>query len=201
MSNLDLDDLHKGVAGSTGALPSAFEADLAGLDDSLNGLLALDFLTYLPGSVLTKVDRASMAHGLEARPPMLDNEIVDWVFSLPASLKLRQGRSKVLLKLAARGHLPDEVIDRRKKGFGIPLRTWLRGPLRDRLGRALQPSSLWASSALNRAVFSEWARMLDARQGDYSKALWALVVLDEWVRRERIEPELDRDHRVEASKQ
>jgi asparagine synthase (glutamine-hydrolysing) len=201
MSNLDLDDLRKGIAASTGALPSAFDSGLAGFDESLNGLLALDFLTYLPGSVLTKVDRASMAHGLEARPPMLDNEIIDWVFSLPPSLKVRQGRSKFLLKLAAREHLPDEVIDRRKKGFGIPLRTWLRGPLRDRVNRALQPSSLWASCALNRDVFSGWARMLDARQGDYSKALWALVVLDEWVRRERIDSELDRDHRVEASKQ
>jgi asparagine synthase (glutamine-hydrolysing) len=187
MSNLDLEDLRRGVPSSTGDLPIPLDPGIASFGDSNNGLLALDFTTYLPGSVLTKVDRASMAHGLEVRPPMLDNEIVDWVFSLPSSFKLRKGRSKFLLKLAARGHLPDDIIDRKKKGFGIPLRAWLRGPLRGRMLRALEPSPLWASGLLRRDAFMRFACMLEARKGDYSKALWALIVLDEWVRRERID--------------
>lgn len=187
MSDLDLDDLRSGVPSARGVIPAVLEGALAGLPESTNGLLALDFLTYLPGSVLTKVDRASMAHGLEVRPPMLDDELVEWAFGLPSSLKLRRGRSKALLKLAARGHLPDTVIDRKKKGFGIPLRAWLRGPLRARLAQALEPSPLWASGLLNREAFVGWAGRLDARTGDYSKALWALVVLDEWVRRESVD--------------
>jgi asparagine synthase (glutamine-hydrolysing) len=186
MSNLDLDDLRSGVDGASGTIPSALQSALAGLPDSTSGLLALDFVTYLPGSVLTKVDRASMAHGLEVRPPMLDNEVVDWAFGLPSSLKLQRGRSKFLLKLSARGHLPDEIIDRKKKGFGIPLRSWLRGPLRPRLEKALEPSALWASGLLHREAFLGWTRRLETRSGDYSKALWALIVLDEWIRREKI---------------
>jgi asparagine synthase (glutamine-hydrolysing) len=182
-----LEDLRSGIPSATGAIPAVLDGSLRGLPKSINGLLALDFMTYLPGSVLTKVDRASMAHSLEVRPPMLDNEIVSWVFALPSSVKVHHGRSKVLLKLAARGHLPDEIIDRKKKGFGIPLRAWLRGPLRARVTKALDPSPLWASGLLSRDAFAGWARRLDARDGDYSKALWALIVLDEWVRRERLD--------------
>ena len=88
----------------------------------------------MPGSVLTKVDRASMAHGLEVRPPLLDDPMVDRAFALPSRYKLRRGSGKYLLKLAARGKIPDEIIDRPKKGFGIPLASWLRGPLKDRIG-------------------------------------------------------------------
>jgi asparagine synthase (glutamine-hydrolysing) len=187
MSNLDVDDLRAGVPSARGVIPLPFESALVGLPQSLNGLLALDFATYLPGSVLTKVDRASMAHSLEVRPPMLDNEIIDWVFRLPSTMKVHRGRSKVLLKLAARGHVSDEIIDRKKKGFGIPLRAWLRGPLRPRLLRALEPSPLWGSGLLNREAFLGWARRLETRTGDYSKALWALIVLDEWVRREALD--------------
>jgi asparagine synthase (glutamine-hydrolysing) len=154
----------------------------------MNDYLALDFLSYLPGSVLTKVDRASMAHGLEVRPPFLDDEIVDWAFSLPSRLKVRGGQTKYLLKLAATGHLPARIIHRPKKGFGIPLGSWLRGPLRGRLSQALGPSVLWDSGLLDREAFGGWAGMHAARTGDYSKALWALIVLDEWVRRERMEP-------------
>jgi asparagine synthase (glutamine-hydrolysing) len=155
--------------------------------DPLNAILALDFSTYLPSSVLTKVDRASMAHGLEVRPPLLDDDIVDWAFSLPSSLKLRRGRTKYLLKLAARGKIPASIIDRPKKGFGIPLGAWLRGPLRGRLDDAFRPSPLWSSRLLDRGAFLRWATMHAERQGDYSKALWALIVLDEWVRREGVE--------------
>jgi asparagine synthase (glutamine-hydrolysing) len=189
MSNLDLPDLRRGMPHPSGHLPPALENGAPALRDPLNAVLALDFLTYLPSSVLTKVDRASMAHGLEVRPPMLDNDIVDWVFSLPSSLKVSSSRGKILLKLAARGRLPRTIIERPKKGFGIPLGAWLRGPLRERTDAALRPSALWASGMLDRDVFAGWAALHVARRGDYSKALWALIVLDEWVRREKIDCE------------
>jgi asparagine synthase (glutamine-hydrolysing) len=188
MSNLDLEDLRRGVWCSSQSPPGPLAGHYPVTEDSMNGILALDFLSYLPGSVLTKVDRASMAHGLEVRPPLLDNEIVDWAFTLPSSLKVRGGQSKYLLKRAAKGHLPARIIHRPKKGFGIPLGRWLRGPLQGRLARALEPSALWDTGQLDREAFLGWSRMHAARAGDFSKALWALIVLDEWVRREKIEP-------------
>lgn len=186
MSNLDLDDLARALPTTASSTPSPLDGTFADTPDWLDRLLALDFLTYLPGSVLTKVDRASMAHGLEVRPPLLDNEMIDWAFSLPSSLKLRRSETKYLLKLAATGHLPERIIRRPKKGFGIPLRAWLRGPMRDRVRHALQPSALWDSGLLDRGAFQTWAGMHADRRGDHSKALWALIVLDEWVRREGV---------------
>ena len=112
-------------------------------------LMLLDLVTYMPGSVLAKVDRASMAHGLEVRPPFLDNDIAGWALSLPSSYKVRRDRGKFLLKLAAKGKLPEAVIERPKKGFGIPLAAWLRGPLHDRLADVLKESPVWDTGALN----------------------------------------------------
>jgi hypothetical protein len=189
MSSLDLDDLSRAAPSGMGATPATLAGSLAAGHDSLNAILALDFSTYLPGSVLTKVDRASMAHGLEVRPPMLDNEVVDFAFRVPSSLKVRGGTSKYLLQLAARTHLPDAIVSRRKKGFGIPLARWLRGPLRHRLASVLSSSPLWESPLLDRAVFAGMAGMHDRRRGDHSKPLWALIVLDEWMRREKVTPD------------
>jgi len=186
MSNLDLADLARAVPSTAARIPSPMDGEHPDPADWLNRILALDFTTYLPGSVLTKVDRASMAHGLEVRPPLLDNEVIDWAFSLPSRLKLRRGQTKFLLKRAASGHVPDRIIHRPKKGFGIPIRAWLRGPMRDRVVRALGPSALWDVGVLDRTAFAEWARMHAERRGDHSKALWALIVLDEWMRREKI---------------
>lgn len=185
MSNLDLDDLARALP-AVGGVPSPLDGSYPDTDEWLNRILVLDFSSYLPGSVLTKVDRASMAHGLEVRPPLLDNEMIDWAFSLPSRLKLRRGETKFLLKRAATGRVPDRIIHRPKKGFGIPLRAWLRGPMRDRVTRAMGMSALWDTGALDRSAFAEWARMHAERRGDHSKALWALIVLDEWVRREKI---------------
>jgi asparagine synthase (glutamine-hydrolysing) len=186
MSNLDLADLTRAVPSTAARIPSPMDGEHPDPQDWLNRILALDFTTYLPGSVLTKVDRASMAHGLEVRPPLLDNEVIGWAFSLPSSLKLRRGKTKFLLKRAAAGHLPDRIINRPKKGFGIPLRAWLRGPMLDRVARALGPSALWEVGVVDRTAFAEWARMHAERRGDHSKALWALIVLDEWMRREKV---------------
>src|SRR5206468_8471215 len=93
----------------------------------------MDFGSYLPGSVLTKVDRASMAHSLEVRPPMLANDLIDFAFSLPADVKLRRGVTKAPLKAAAESVLPPAVIHRPKKGFAIPLARWLTTALRPRV--------------------------------------------------------------------
>jgi asparagine synthase (glutamine-hydrolysing) len=182
MSSVDLPDLERAIPAARGVRPAALDAVLPSTDDSLQRMLALDFSTYMPGSVLTKVDRASMAHGLEVRPPLLGNEMVDLAFSLPSRFKLRRRTSKYLLKLAARGNIPDEIIDRPKKGFGIPLGSWLRGPLRPRLEEVVARSPVW-SLGLDQAVFAGWNRDHQGLRRDASKPLWALFVLDHWVRR------------------
>ena len=156
--------------------------------DAVNRVLALDFTTYMHASVLTKVDRASMAHGLEVRPPLLDNGLVEWAFSLPGHTKVRGLRTKHLLKMAVRGHLPREIIDRPKQGFAIPLAAWLRGPLRARVRGVLDDSPVWENAWLARDVFAAWFDQHLVRKADRSKSLWALLVLDRWARRDGIQP-------------
>jgi asparagine synthase (glutamine-hydrolysing) len=185
MSSADLPDLASALDGGPAVEPATLRArpPADGAGDWLNQILALDFTTYMPGSVLTKVDRASMAHGLEVRPPLLDNALVDLAFSLPSTYKLRGQRGKYLLKRAAKGKVPDEVIERPKQGFAIPLASWLAGPLRARVESVLAGSPLWDLRVLSRATFITWYHQHRMRRSDRSKPLWALLVLDHWVRR------------------
>ena len=183
MSTVDLPDLARAIPAAKGMRPATLSAALPETDDLLQRILALDFSTYMPGSVLTKVDRASMAHGLEVRPPLLDDTMLDLSFALPSRYKLRRGSGKYLLKLAARGKIPDEIIDRPKKGFGIPLASWLRGPLRDRINEVVARSPVFDRGILDGDVFRAWNTQHQAKRADHSKPLWALFVLDHWLRR------------------
>ena len=183
MSTVDLPELGAAVPAARGLLPATLGVRLPETDDWLNQILALDFSTYMSGSVLTKVDRASMAHGLEVRPPLLDDALVDLAFSLPSRFKLRGRRGKYLLKRAARGQIPAAIIDRPKKGFAIPLAAWLRGPLSGRLDAVIAESPLWDLGLVDQGVFAGWQAQHRARKADRSKPLWALYVLDRWLRR------------------
>ncbi len=180
MSNLDLDGLREAIP-SFRHLPPGLTRFMS--SSRLNDILALDLSTYLPGSVLTKVDRASMAHGLEVRPPLLANELVDFAFSLDGSCKLDGSTGKALLKRAAVDLLPSRIIQRRKKGFAIPLARWLRGPLRSRVQDVIRGSPLWESGLLDREVFARWASEHQDFHTDHSRTLYALLVLDQWYRR------------------
>ena len=185
MSNVDVPALSLAIVRARDVLPATFGTRLPATNDWLQRILALDFSTYMSGSVLTKVDRASMAHGLEVRPPFLDNQMIDWAFSVPSSYKVRGRRMKYLLKVAAKGQIPDEVIERPKKGFGIPLASWLRGPLKGRLETTLASSPLWDLGLLRRATFEAWNREHQTMEKDNSKPLWALFVLDRWLRQKQ----------------
>jgi asparagine synthase (glutamine-hydrolysing) len=184
MSNVDLPELRRAMP-TSGQFPTGLRDTLEKLDHGhdLNTILALDFATYLPGSVLTKVDRASMAHGLEVRPPMLADALIDFAFSLPASVKLHRMTTKVLLKQAAARVLPEEIVKRRKKGFAIPLARWLRGPLHARLRDVIYDSPIWQLGLLDRPTFASWLKEHEVNQVDRSKPLWAALVLDHWYRR------------------
>jgi asparagine synthase (glutamine-hydrolysing) len=183
MSSVDVPDLLRALPRAAGVVPEAMKAVLPVTSDSLHRILALDFSTYMSGSVLTKVDRASMAHGLEVRPPLLDDDMIDFAFSLPSSYKLRGSTTKYLFKTAARGHVPDDIITRTKKGFGIPLAAWLRGALREPITAIADRSPVWDSGLLDRATFRTWNDEHQARRSDRSKPLWALLVLHHWLSR------------------
>ena len=101
----------------------------AGTDDPLALVQYLDLKTYLVGDINTKVDRASMAHSLEVREPLMDHPLVEWLASLPNSLKVQGQEGKYVLKKAMEPHLPHEVLYRPKMGFAVPLARWFRGPL------------------------------------------------------------------------
>ncbi len=166
--------------------PSVFQNAKPLFADSGNSLLALDFSTYMPGSVLTKVDRASMARGLEVRPPFLDTQVIRWSFSVPYEWKRRNGTGKYLLKGAARGKLPESILHRSKKGFGIPLARWLQKPLLERLRSSWKHSALWDCPGVSRDCFQQsYVRFMEQRE-DHSKTLWAFLVLDHWMNKEKI---------------
>lgn len=161
-----------------------FRAHLADCptDHPLSRIQYLDFKTYLPGGILTKVDRASMAHGLEVRVPILDHRVVEWVSGLPPEMKLRGGEGKYLFKRAFRPMLPDDVLFRPKRGFGIPLDAWFLGPLRDRArdvvtGPRLRDTGIFDGRMLAR-VFAEH----QAGRRHHGTLLWSLWMLDAFVR-------------------
>lgn len=157
-------------------------ADKSPTKDALSLIQYLDMKTYLVGDILTKVDRASMAHSLEVRVPLLDHELVEWVSGLPASLKLRNQEGKYILKKSLEPHLPHDVLYRRKMGFAVPLASWFRGPLRERVSTALLGNTL-ADTGIFDMEFIK--KMLDQHQSgrrDYSASIWTLLMFEAFMR-------------------
>lgn len=153
-----------------------------GLTDPLLRIRAIDLETWLPDDILTKVDRASMAHALEVRVPMLDHPLVEFACRLPAGLLIQGGAGKVALKAAMRGILPDDTIDRRKQGFDLPVAAWLAGPLADELDQMTgsgAPLGEYYDLATARQLLDEH------RRGRRNRAteLWSLVSFERWRRR------------------
>jgi len=151
--------------------------------DPLSRLLYLDTKTYLPGDILTKVDRMSMATSLEVRVPMLDHEFVEWVTKLPVEWKFRNGERKYLLKkLAARLDIPRELLDRPKQGFQLPLMDWMKHELKQSLlGVLLEPRTLERGYFRPQAVRNLIEEHLRGRR-NRSGMLWRMLVLELWHR-------------------
>ncbi len=156
----------------------------AGRDlDSLSRLQAFDLQTYLPGDILTKVDRMSMANSLETRVPLLDHPLVEFACGLPSRLRFRAGETKYLLKRLLKGRVPDAVLTRPKQGFAVPLESWFSTRLPDFFhdmlgnGRRLEAVGIRAGSV--RALVDLYARK---KRSDHCRRLWALVVLDRSLR-------------------
>ena len=151
-------------------------------DDWLAAVQYRDLHTYLPLDILTKVDRATMAHSLEARPPLLDHRLAEFAATIPASYRLRGGTTKYLFKQAMRGILPDTIIDRQKHGFAVPIATWLRGDLAE-FARSL----LLSSACRQRGFFNpsqvERLLTLNARGRDLDLQLWTMLSFELWCQR------------------
>lgn len=143
----------------------------------------LDLKTWLPGDILTKVDRASMAHSLEVRVPLLDHRLVEWASSLPPGLKLKGGTGKYIFKKALESDLPHDVLYRKKKGFSVPLSAWLRGPLAKRAREALLDGAVAKCGYFEPSVLDELLRQHATGQRDHSATLWSLLMLDAFLRR------------------
>jgi asparagine synthase (glutamine-hydrolysing) len=161
-------------------LESAWEE--ASADCLVNVMQEVDVRTYLPDDLLVKVDIASMAYSLEARSPFLDHELMEFAASLPARLKARGGQKKWILRSALRRHLPDEILERPKMGFSLPLARWFREEL-----RTLPGDLLLDPAAVGRGYFrpGEVERMIrEHHEGevDHAMRIWVMLQLEMWHR-------------------
>jgi asparagine synthase (glutamine-hydrolysing) len=154
----------------------------AGTDDPLALIQYLDLKTYLVGDINTKVDRASMAHSLEVREPLMDHQLVEWLATLPSGLKVKGREGKFLLKKAMEPHLPQDVLYRPKMGFAVPLDRWFRGPLKQRLRDAVLGERLAATGWFNRPYLEHLVSAHQAGTRDYSAPLWTLLMFEAFLR-------------------
>ncbi|MBK1682244.1 XrtA/PEP-CTERM system amidotransferase [Rhodoferax fermentans] len=161
----------------------------ANTTDPLALVQYLDYKTWLVGDINTKVDRASMAHSLEVREPLMDHELIEWLATLPSELKIKGQEGKWLLKKAFEPSLPNDVLYRPKMGFSVPLAKWLRGPLRERLQQAVLGPQLEATGYFNQETLQTMVRQHLSGQRDHSAPLWTLLMFDAFLRQAAERPE------------
>lgn len=148
--------------------------------DPLNRALNYDFLTLLPDQVLAFVDRLSMAHSVEVRPPFLDYRLIEFAAILPGSLKIKNGRSKHILKEAVRGLIPDEVIDRPKEGFVLPIDHWLLNELRPLVEELLAPERLATHGLFKNDMVRKILTEHYSKSANHGPRIWNLMIFQRW---------------------
>jgi asparagine synthase (glutamine-hydrolysing) len=144
-------------------------------------MMFLDLVGFLPDDILVKVDRATMAVSLESRAPLLDHTVAEFAWRVPLHLKRRDGRGKWLLREVLRRYVPDSIVDRPKMGFGVPVREWLAGPLREWSRDILTPARLRRDGFFRpEAVGRLWERQ-QAGESRREDVLWSLVMFHAWL--------------------
>src|SRR5256885_1244454 len=172
--------LSRDVLGEVGRGSDGLVEEFASLD-SLNQALMIDMRLYLENDILVKLDRASMMASLEGRVPLLNNDFVAFALGLPLDMKLRGLSSKFLLKRALRGVLPEQILRRPKKGFGIPVAEWFRGPVREEMQAVVFPERIGREGLLRAAEVARLvAEHLEGR-ADNRKQLWTLFAFEKWL--------------------
>ena len=174
--------LHRELGGYNAQSVFDGHAARAGTDDPLALIQYLDLKTYLVGDINTKVDRASMAHSLEVREPLMDHPLVEWLATLPSNLKVRGQEGKFLLKKALEPQLPNDVLYRPKMGFSVPLARWFRGPLKQRVRDAVLGDRLAATGWFDQTYLRQ---LVDAHQSgvsDHSAPLWSVLMFEAFLR-------------------
>lgn len=151
-------------------------------DHPLSMVQYLDLKTYLAGDILTKVDRASMAHALEVRVPLLDHKLVEWMATLPPDLKLKGREGKFVFKKALEPYLPNDILYRPKMGFAVPLASWFKGPLKQRVQQALLGDTLQQSGWFDEAFLRHIVTQHQAGLRDYSAPIWSLLMFEAFLR-------------------
>jgi asparagine synthase (glutamine-hydrolysing) len=152
-------------------------------DDPLALIQYLDMKTYLVGDINTKVDRASMAHSLEVREPLMDHELIEWMATIPSNLKVRGQEGKFLFKKAMEPQLPADVLYRPKMGFAVPLARWFRGPLKERVAQAVLGPRLTDTGWFEREYLQHLVQAHQSGARDYSAPLWTLLMFEAFLRR------------------
>jgi len=173
------------VIGAQARPPLTRPDQWSAVTDPIQRLMALDLVTFLPDDILVKVDRATMAASLEARAPFLDHRIVEFTWRLPMSLQLGDGHGKHLLRQVLYRHVPRELVDRPKMGFGAPVGDWLRGRLRDWADELLDASRLTQEGFLDPApIVNRWREHRSGAR-DWSAPLWDVIMFEAWLESQR----------------
>ncbi len=181
-SELYTPELRQRLAGVDTVELLGFDFDHARARSFLDRTLAVDTRNYLGGDILVKTDRMTMAHSLEGRSPFLDHELLEFAARLPARLKLRGRRGKVLLRQAFSEILPPSIRRRPKRGFGAPIEAWLRDELRGAVHELLLSPSAMLTDYLVKAKIAEMVADHEAARRDHGRRIWALLMLEEWLR-------------------
>jgi asparagine synthase (glutamine-hydrolysing) len=170
-------DVRRKLNGYDSAEVLKYHYDRAGTDDPLSRIQYVDMKTYLVDDILVKVDRASMAHSLEVRCPLLDHKLMELIAQMPSGLKLRNGRGKHILKKALESVLPADILTRQKKGFSMPVAEWFRGELKDFTYEAVFGGS---EDILNRTFLMQCWKQHQRGQRDWSALLWTVLMFKTW---------------------
>lgn len=161
--------------------PSSFEQCIDG--SLFDVMMKLDTVTYMPDDILVKVDRAAMAVSLETRVPLLDHRVYEFAWRLPFEYKVRGDTSKWLLRQVLHRHVPQSLVDRPKRGFAVPLASWLRGPLREWAESLLDPTRLRQEGWFEpEPILHKWREHLSG-QRDWSSRLWGVLMMQAWLDR------------------